>query len=168
MSTTPVQTILVALELSDHDEPVLDTAKAYARAFGAQLVLLHVVAPEPDFVGLPKHGEAVTPRAPDEPEVGYAYDRARKAQRARKEHNEIEWLRAEIEAAGLQATALLVEGAYADKIVQEAKRLGAGLIMLGSHQRSTVGEWLLGSTSRDVLRQAPCPVLVVPRAAAEA
>lgn len=164
MTTAPVRTILVALELSPRDPPLLDLARAYAQAFGAEVVLLHVVAPEPDFVGLPKEGEAAAPPAPDEPEVGYAYDRTRKARRAKEKRSELDSLRAGLEGARVQATALLVEGAYADKILEEAQRLGAGLIILGTHQRSTMGEWLLGSTSQDVLRRTTCPVLVVPHA----
>lgn len=164
MTTAPPRTILVALELSPQDRPLLDLARHWAQALGAEVVLLHVIPPESDFVGLPRQGEAVRPPAPGEPEVGYAYDRTMKARRAREKHGELETLRAELQAAQVEATALLVEGAYADKILEEAGRLEVGLIVLGTHQRSTLGEWLLGSTSQSVLRRATCPVLVVPHA----
>ena len=68
-------------------------------------------------------------------------------------------------AAGMTATALLIEGPAAEKIAAEARRLGCGMIIVGAHQRGLLGQWLHGSTAREVLRDAPCPVLVVPVAA---
>lgn len=156
------KTILLALELTDADAPLLAAGRTYARAFGAHLYVVHVVPPEPDFVGLPREGEGGRPPEPGEPRVGYAYDRTMKATRARAAHERLESIRGELEAGGIEATALLIEGAHGEKILDEAARLDAGLIIVGSHQRSTLGEWLLGSTSRAVLRATPCPVLVVP------
>ena len=37
----------------------------------------------------------------------------------------------------------------------------ADLIVVGSHGRGTVGRFLIGSVSDHVVRNAPCPVLVV-------
>lgn len=41
---------------------------------------------------------------------------------------------------------------------------GADMLVLGSHQRTAVGETLLGSVSRECVRHASCPVVVVPAA----
>ena len=71
-------------------------------------------------------------------------------------------LRDRLAGAGLTTTALLIEGPAAEKIAAEARRLGCGLIVVGAHQRGLLGHWLHGSTSQEVLRDAPCPVLVVP------
>ena len=35
------------------------------------------------------------------------------------------------------------------------------MIVVGSHGRGTVGRFLIGSVSDHVVRNAPCPVLVV-------
>ena len=157
-----VGAILLAVELSEDDRPLLDVAKLYAGALGAKLYLVHVVPPEPDFVGLPKEAEA-NPANPDtDVEVGYAYDRGVAAERARTAHAELGIWRELLEAAGVATTALLIEGPAAEKIAGEAKKLGCGLIIVGAHHRGLLGQWLHGSTSRAVLRDAPCPVLVVP------
>jgi nucleotide-binding universal stress UspA family protein len=157
-----VGSILLAVELSEDDRPLLDVAKLYARALGARLYLVHVMPPEPDFVGLPKEAEA-GPASPDaEVAVGYAYDRGLAAERARTAHDELHALRDRLAGAGVSATALLIEGPAAEKIAAEARRLGCGLIIVGAHQRGLLGQWLHGSTSRELLRDAPCPVLVVP------
>jgi len=161
-----VGSILLAVELSEDDRPLLEVAQLYARALGAKVYLVHVVPPEPDFVGLPKEGEAAPPGGaaadPEGAEVGYAYDRGMAADRARAAHAELGVWRELLEAAGVATTALLIEGPAADKIAGEAKKLGCGLIIVGAHQRGLLRQWLQGSTSRAVLRDAPCPVLVVP------
>ncbi len=45
-----------------------------------------------------------------------------------------------------------------------AAELEADLIVVGSHGRHGITRWLLGSVAEGVVRQAPCPVLVVPPA----
>ena len=154
--------ILVAIELAPDDQPLLEVAGRYARALQAGLCLVHVMPPEPDFVGLPKEGEASPAASDDGVEVGYAYDRGLAAERARAAHEALHALRDRLAADGLQTTALLIEGPAAEKIGAEARRLGCGLIVVGAHHRGLLGRWLHGSTSGEVLRDAPCPVLVVP------
>ena len=162
--------ILVAIELSEDDRPLLEVAQLYAKALGAKLYLVHVMPAAPDFVGLPKEGEAepaggeaVGPGLETgDVEVGYAYDRDLAAERARAAHAELAIRRERLEAAGVPTTALMIEGPAAEKIAAEAQKLDCGLIIVGAHQRGLLGQWLHGSTSREVLRDAPCPVLVVP------
>ena len=156
-----IAAILVAVELVDEDRALLEAAQIQARAMDAKLYLVHVAPPEADFVGLPKEAEA-DPASPDDPPVGYAYDREVAAERARAQHDELHALRERLSAAGLTVTALLLEGPPAERIAAEARRLGCGLIVVGAHQRGLLGKWLHGSTSRELLRDAPCPVLVVP------
>jgi nucleotide-binding universal stress UspA family protein len=159
-----VGAILLAVEMSEDDRPLLEVAKLYAQALGARLYLVHAVPPEPDFVGLPKEGEAEPAGgvATEGAEVGYAYDRGLAADRARAAHAELGVWRELMEAAGVTTTALLIEGPPAEKIAGEAEKLGCGLIIVGAHNRGLLGRWLHGSTSRELLRDATCPVLVVP------
>jgi nucleotide-binding universal stress UspA family protein len=56
---------------------------------------------------------------------------------------------------------ILVYGPLAATIVQEARRLKADLILMGSRGLSDIKGFLLGSTSRRVASTAPCSVLVV-------
>jgi nucleotide-binding universal stress UspA family protein len=43
-----------------------------------------------------------------------------------------------------------------------ASELEADLIVIGTHGLHGVARWLLGSVAEGVVRQAPCPILVVP------
>jgi nucleotide-binding universal stress UspA family protein len=160
-----VAAILLAVEMADDDQPLLKVAELYAKALGARLYLVHVMPAEPAFVGRPKTIEAAPAADTEDVEVGYAYDRHMAAKRARAAHEQLHSLSEGPRAAGVPTTALLIEGPAAEKIASEAKKLGCGLIITGSHHRGLLERWLHGSTSKELLHDAPCPVLVVPVAA---
>jgi nucleotide-binding universal stress UspA family protein len=58
-------------------------------------------------------------------------------------------------------------GDPAEEIVRYARTRGIDLIVVGTHGRSGFTRLLMGSVAERVLRQAPCPVLTVPRQAEE-
>lgn len=65
-------------------------------------------------------------------------------------------------AAGVTATTSIVGGTDpAAAIVEHAHSNDATLIVTGVRRRSAVGKLLMGSTSRDVILSAHCPVLAV-------
>ena len=55
------------------------------------------------------------------------------------------------------------EGNAADVITDTVKKIGADLIVMGSHGYSGMNRALLGSTAQHVIINAPCPVLVARR-----
>jgi nucleotide-binding universal stress UspA family protein len=59
----------------------------------------------------------------------------------------------------------VLEGRPATLIVDEARRFGADLIVMGARGLSAVRRLLLGSVSSEVVDHAPCPVLVARGAA---
>lgn len=63
---------------------------------------------------------------------------------------------------GLRAEALVVADdiTVAATLVRIAKEHQAAAIVVGSHGHRGITELLLGSTAREVLKQAPCPVLI--------
>jgi nucleotide-binding universal stress UspA family protein len=50
---------------------------------------------------------------------------------------------------------------FADIIVRQAKRLGVAMIIMGSHGRTGLRRFLLGSVAERTLHYAACPVLIV-------
>ncbi len=60
------------------------------------------------------------------------------------------------------ATSFLIwEGDPAESIIDAAQSEGADMIVVGSHGRGALGRALIGSVSDQVVRRAPCPILVV-------
>ncbi|MGI9611494.1 MAG: universal stress protein [Acidimicrobiales bacterium] len=60
---------------------------------------------------------------------------------------------------GVELTTAVVDGDPAEALCSEAERLQADMIVVGSVRTQGVGR-VLGSVANDVLRQAPCAVLV--------
>jgi nucleotide-binding universal stress UspA family protein len=65
--------------------------------------------------------------------------------------------------AGLDAEGLAVADAQAvpDTLVRLARDVDAAAIVVGAHGHGPLRELVLGSTTRSVMRDAPCPVVVV-------
>jgi nucleotide-binding universal stress UspA family protein len=67
--------------------------------------------------------------------------------------------------AGFQAESLVVadevDVTIAETLVKMARERDAQAIVVGAHGHGRMSEILLGSTSRDVIRRATCPVVVV-------
>ena len=61
---------------------------------------------------------------------------------------------------GVDAQVTALEGRAAFSIVNHAKERGASLICLTTHGRTGFGRILMGSVAEEVLRHAPCPVLI--------
>jgi nucleotide-binding universal stress UspA family protein len=69
---------------------------------------------------------------------------------------------AQLDERQIVARGLALVGETARTILEVAGREDASLIVIGSRGPSSMAELVLGSVSLEVLRHAPCPVLVVP------
>lgn len=139
--------LLVALDLSPTTGKVVNEAAELAARLSAQVWLLHVALPDPDFVGL---------------EIGPQTVRDATAKDLRDEHRQVQEIAQGLRQAGIDATALLVQGATVETILAEASKLDVDLLIMGSHGRGAVQRLLVGSVSEGVLRKSARPVLVVP------
>ena len=144
--------ILVALDFSDVSLLVLDHATELARAFGAKLWLLHVAAPDPDFVGY---------------EPGPQHVRDNRAQVLREEHRQLQEWSKSLRTRGVEVTALLIQGPTVLTLLEEAKRLAVDAIVLGTHGHGRLYKLLMGSVCEGVIRAASVPVILVPARAGE-
>ncbi len=139
--------ILAAIDFSEISSTVIDQAAAIAKSFSSKLWLIHVAAPEPDFVG---YG------------TGPQTERDWRAQTLREEHRYLQDKALELEQNGINVTHLLIQGATVETIHKEATKLKEEMIVIGSHGRSALYKTLVGSVSEGIVRQAYCPVLIVP------
>ncbi len=142
-----MKTILVPVDFSDCAANVTETAASIARAFSARIILLHVAAPEPEFVGY---------------EPGPQTVRDTVARELVEEHKLIHEMDRRLEASKLQVTSLVIQGYPVEKILDEAAKFNADLIVMGSHGHGALRNLLVGSVTEGVMRKSKCPVLVVP------
>ena len=149
-----VQTVLVAVDFSDTAMDATGYARELARSFDARIHLLHVV---PDPLQQPWAVEAPGLDFPGLSEQ-WRTDAQERLQTLGVE-------------AGLDTSrAVLAVGVGVPHrvIVDYAAEHGADLIVLGSHGHGPVVHFLLGSVAERVVRQAVCPVLIVPHRAIRA
>ena len=56
---------------------------------------------------------------------------------------------------------VIEEGVPSEVILQQVEKLGADLIVMGSHRHTVIGDAMLGTTTHKVLHRSTIPVLVV-------
>ena len=139
--------LLVAIDIPESSAVVIGAAKSLANKTDDTIILLHVAAPDPDFVGY---------------DVDPPVMRDAVAARFHEEHRLLQTLGKALRDDGLECAALLVQGPTVETILREAGKVSADLIVLGSHGKGILKRMALGSVSEGVLRQAIVPVLVVP------
>ncbi|NJN52663.1 MAG: universal stress protein [Gammaproteobacteria bacterium] len=138
--------ILVAVDLTDEAEEVLQQAQETAKQNGAELSLLSVVKP----INQVYAGFDV---------AALSADAAMIEQDAVRQANER--LATLGKQFGVPATRCEVgRGSPSFEIREAAKKKGVDLIVIGTHGRHGLG-LLLGSTANGVLHGAPCDVLTV-------
>jgi nucleotide-binding universal stress UspA family protein len=134
--------LLCPVDFSQVSHRAASVGAALAARHGAELELLHVVP------GLAARPSGRHPSAFGLPQEPYWSDLQR--------------LAAAAVGAAPRLRLDVVEGSAGRMIVDRATLRGADLVVMGTHGRSGLSELVLGSVAHSVLRQAPCPVLVVP------
>jgi nucleotide-binding universal stress UspA family protein len=140
--------ILVPTDFSEGSDAAVGYARALAGTFGASIDLLHVAenvftrafAGEGYVAGLP--------------ELQAEIERAAREQLAE--------LLIDDDVPKLDAKSVVItSNATANEIVNYARTNGIDLIVMGTHGRSGISHFLLGSVAERVVRTAPCPVLTL-------
>lgn len=69
-------------------------------------------------------------------------------------------MQARLSSEGIQAMTAALEGRAAFEILRRAKDAGTSLLCMSTHGRTGFGRVLMGSVAEEVLRHAPCPLLL--------
>jgi nucleotide-binding universal stress UspA family protein len=145
-----MKTIIALVDFSDLALKVLKQAHSFAMAFGSKVVLVHVVPPEPVVLGFGPAAATITRKAsPDE---------------VAKDAEQLKELTDSLKNAGVDVHADQLQVSSVDEVLAESRRLQADLIIVGSHNHGPLYNLIIGSVTQNVLKDAPCPVLVVPSA----
>ena len=139
--------LLVAVDFSDPTDLIMRVAIRLAKCLEASVWVVHAAEPEPDFVGYDAGPEVV---------------RGQVARELRNEHRQLQEYTNQFREAGVDAKARLVRGPTVAALLAMAEKQDADLIVVGSHGRGMVGEMLMGSVSKGLIRAGRWPVTVVP------
>ena len=136
-------TILAPTDFSELSNVAMEYAFSMANRFGAKIVFFHSL----DW-GKPTSGMAAFY------EEVYVVTKERAnallndlVQRAKR--------------MGIEAEAVVTDGSPFVEIIQTSRKIGAELIIMGTHGRTGLSHVLIGSQAERVVRQASCPVLTV-------
>lgn len=146
MSRFAPKRILAPVDLSPASRKTLGWAGLLARAWSAELEVLYADWWEP-------------PRYFTESQIAELTRQA--LEHRRSVHRELEALVRESAGAGLPHAVTVVEGRPAPAILERAEAHAADLIVIGSHGRTGLARFRLGSVAEEVTREAGRPVLVV-------
>lgn len=141
-ASPPGMKLLLATDLSEASASATDQAFDLAARLGATLLVVSVIDP----------GSLLMPGGRFRARVDQVRERREQQAQALVERGR---------QAGLEVSFLVWTGDPGDQIVSAAEAEHVDMVLVGSHGRGAVGRLFLGSVSEHVVRNAPCPVLVV-------
>jgi len=133
--------ILVPLEHSDYDDAILSHVADLARLCHSSVVLIHVAD---GWAARNQEGLAL-----------------RESAEMRDDRDYIEARRNDLEAAGIEAEAVLAGGDPGSEIAAAAEREGCDLVAMSTHGHKGVQDLLRGSVANEVRHRTTIPVLMV-------
>jgi nucleotide-binding universal stress UspA family protein len=149
--------ILVALDGSEIAEQVLPHVEGLAEKLGSEVTLLRVTL-APGMAVAPGLGLPMTV-----PTDLYTAEQMTEALAAERQDAEtyLHSVAGRVRKRVPRVNEVLAEGHAPDVIVERATALGADLIAMTTHGRSGLRRLVMGSVAEEVVRRAPCAVLLV-------
>jgi nucleotide-binding universal stress UspA family protein len=132
-------TILLALDLSPADRPIIEHVKRLAGVMHSRIVLLHVA-----------RGAAAQFHAED---AG--------GQDVKEARAYLKQVRGELESAGVPAECQLAFGEPAREIIKWVDEKRCDLVAMGTHGHKLIGDLFFGATASKVQHNMSVPVLLL-------
>jgi nucleotide-binding universal stress UspA family protein len=142
-----LKNILVAVDFNDSVDKLLNYGESIAEKFGAKLWIVHVAAPDPDFVGY---------------ETGPQYIRDARANELKGDHKKIQDLCNTFIGKKVEAEALLIQGSTVETLIEEVNSINADLLIVGTHHHSFLHNLFSESVSSKLFDKVKTPLLAIP------
>ena len=142
-----MKNIAIALDLSNSSTVLIEQAKVLARANDAKIWLIHIAAPDPDFIGY---------------DVGPKYIREDRADILKEEHKKLGKLKNTLTDVGIEAEALLIQGPIIQTLLEEVDKLEIDLLVIGKKGHGLFYRAILGSVFDSIVKKVHVPLLAVP------
>ena len=145
-----VKKILAPIDFSEHSMDAMRAAMELAKDLGAEVHLMHVIAPHHHFIPLPLATSAEESR-----------ELVREAAMIEQAEQELARIKKDDFGDSKKVQTFAVVGHPVQKLADYAKEQSIDLIVMSTHGRSSVEHMLLGGTTEKLVRNAPCSVLVI-------
>ena len=142
-----MKNIILPVDFSDTTDVLIDGAVDFAKEVMGKICLIHVAPADIGFaIG----------------DMGFQYFPEIEKSEIADELSELNELQKRIESKGVGCEHILKQGVSADIILNYAKEKNASYIVMGSHGRSGIYDVFVGSLTKDITKNSPIPVVVVP------
>lgn len=142
-----IRKILHATDFSKASTRALQEAIKLAKDHRAQLLVVHVTEPTPYVAGGEFGGAEMYTKLEDMTRQNAQSSMSKLMERLKK--------------SKIKAESLLLRGSSHEQIVKAAKSRKADMIVIGTHGRTGLSKFFMGSVAGKVVASAPCPVLTV-------
>jgi len=136
--------ILVPIDGSKHSEMAMEKAKEFAAVYGSSVVLLHVN----DF-----HQHMFNYNAGGEEHFIELFDQL--------SNNILEGGKEKLASLGDRVETVKLEGSVANKIIDYANTNDFDMVIIGSHGKGAIHNFLMGGVAHKIILHVNKPVLVV-------
>jgi nucleotide-binding universal stress UspA family protein len=136
--------ILVPIDGSEHADLAMEKAKEFAEMFGSSVVLLHVN----DF-----HQHMFNYNAGVEDHFIELFDQV--------SSNILECGKEKLASLGGRVSTVKLEGSVASSIIEYANKNDFDMVIIGSHGKGAIHDFLMGGVAHKILLHVNKPVLVV-------
>ena len=137
--------IIALIDFSDVTRAVIDFVAKQAKAFDAELILIH---------SEPEAYEKLYKKIDDE-------ERNRRAKMLKFEHSDLNGKSAELRDLGINSYALLIEGPQVDTILKEVEKQNPDMVVLGNHHHSFFDSFFNGSVGEELVDKLTCPTVLI-------
>lgn len=142
-----MKNILVSIDFEKETGLLIDRAIELAKKFSSKIIIVHIAAPDPDFVGY---------------EVGPQNVRDVRARELKEEHSMLESYVRQVKQKGIDAEGMLMEGVTVPSLLRTVKKLNIDFVVIGHHKRNYFYKAFVGNTDIALINQLNVPVLTVP------
>ncbi|UPT67888.1 MAG: universal stress protein [Sphingobacteriales bacterium JAD_PAG50586_3] len=146
MKNEDIKIIVVPTDFSETAEVALAHAVKLAKLYGSELHLVHVLEAYTANVNIPEFKEV-------DAVIVNLFEKVEQKLRAFGDNL--------AHQNGLKVVVHAATGSIKAKVINYAKKVGAGLIVTGTHGASGFREFFMGSNSYRIVSEAPCPVISV-------
>lgn len=141
--------ILIPIDFNTNEEKLMDKGYDIAKKFDSKIWLIHIAAPEPDFVPY------ISGPGPND-------ERERRANELKEERRLIQDYAETLQKKGIDATGIMLQGRTVETIMLEVEKLDIDLIITGNNNHGLFYKIFIESVSDEIVKESKIPVLLIP------